>query len=50
MLEGILMVIKLHFWCYPGMLWEAGVESIGEQCALSACADTVEEAKKAMVM
>lgn len=31
------------------MRWEAGVESIGEQCALSACADTVEEAKKAMV-
>ena len=26
---------------------QAGVESIGEQCALSACADTVEDAKKA---
>jgi len=28
-------------------VFKAGVESIGEQCALSACADTVEEAKKA---
>jgi len=28
-------------------VFKAGVESIGEQCALSACADTVEDAKKA---
>ncbi|CAK9035546.1 unnamed protein product [Durusdinium trenchii] len=28
-------------------VFKAGVESIGEQCALSACANTMEEAKKA---